>query len=70
MKNQVKDNRRRRAREEFHSEKLSATTMLSFFKTWKLERLSGTYQRMGTWYREQMALKWCKSIEKENKRRK
>ena len=51
MKNQVKDNRRA-VREEFCTEKLLVTTMLSFFKTWKLARLFGPCQRMGTWCRE------------------
>ena len=50
-KNQVKDNRRVVVREEFCTEKLSATTMLSFFKTWTQARLSGPCQRMGTWCR-------------------
>ena len=30
--------------EEFRFERLSMTTMLSFFKTWKLEKLSGKFQ--------------------------
>jgi len=68
MKIQVKDNRRVVVREEFCIEKLSATTVLSFFKTWKQARLSGPCQRRGTWCREVKIKQRKEKITKKNKR--